>query len=333
MVSVTATAVPSPVVAPVISASAITKSWGPHQVFSDVTADVPPGVTGLLGSNGSGKTTLLGMLLALHHPDSGQLRVLGEDPATAGPDLRTHIGYSPEHHDLPNDVLAQDLVRHVALLHGLPKREATTRSSDALWLVGLGEERARPVGTMSTGQRQRVKLAMAVAHGPKLVMLDEPTDGLDPVQRDDVLELIRTIGTDFGIHVLLSSHLLEEVERIADNVVILSNGTVRAAGPLSELRAGQGPMTAVVDEGVDDVVATLTARGFEAVAARNRIELTGRVDAVAASPQELADALRDAIADHGVPLRRMEPARQTLEDLFLDEVYAAPHGPNGAEAS
>lgn len=310
---------------PVISAKAITKSWGPHRVFSDVTADVPPGVTGLLGSNGAGKTTLLGMLLALHHPDSGTLRVLGEDPATAGPDLRGHIGYSPEHHNLPDDVLAQDLVRHVALLHGLPRREATTRSSDALWLVGLGEERARPVGSMSTGQRQRVKLAMAVAHGPKLVMLDEPTDGLDPVQRDDVLELIRTIGTDFGIHVLLSSHLLEEVERIADNVVILANGRVRAAGPLAELRVGDGPMTAIVDEGVSDVVATLRSRGFDASASHNRIEIDQRVKGALATPDELADALRDAIADHGVPLRRMEPARQTLEDLFLDEVYASPH--------
>ena len=310
---------------PVISAQAVTKSWGPHEVFSDVTADVPPGVTGLLGSNGAGKTTLLGMLLALHRPDSGTLRVLGEDPATAGPELRTHIGYSPEHHDLPNDVLAQDLVRHVALLHGLPKREATTRSSDALWLVGLGEERARPVGTMSTGQRQRVKLAMAVAHGPKMVMLDEPTDGLDPVQRDDVLELIRTIGTEFGIHVLLSSHLLEEVERIADNVVILSNGRVRAAGPLAELRVGDGPMTAVVDEGVDDVVATLRSRGFAAGASHNRIEITGLASGQPTTAEALADAMRDAIADHGVPLRRMEPSRQTLEDLFLDEVYAAPH--------
>lgn len=310
---------------PVISAQAVTKAWGPHEVFSDVTADVPPGVTGLLGSNGAGKTTLLGMLLALHRPDSGTLRVLGEDPATAGPELRTHIGYSPEHHDLPNDVLAQDLVRHVALLHGLPKREATTRSSDALWLVGLGEERARPVGTMSTGQRQRVKLAMAVAHGPKMVMLDEPTDGLDPVQRDDVLELIRTIGTEFGIHVLLSSHLLEEVERIADNVVILSNGKVRAAGPLAELRVGDGPMTAVVDEGVDDVVATLRSRGFAAGASHNRIEITGLASGQPTTAEALADAMRDAIADHGVPLRRMEPSRQTLEDLFLDEVYAAPH--------
>ncbi len=301
----------------VISAVAVAKSWGTHQVFSDVTADVPPGVTGLLGSNGAGKTTLLGMLLALHEPDAGSLRVLGKDPATAGPELRMKIGYSPEHHNLPGDVLAQDLVRHIALVHGLPKREATTRSSDALWLVGLGEERARPVGTMSTGQRQRVKLAQAIAHGPDLVLLDEPTDGLDPVQRDDMLELIRKIGTDFGIHVLLSSHLLEEVERVADNVVILSDGAVRASGPLGDLRTGQGGMTAVIDESLATVVADLERRGLSVEVERNRLRLTGAADEV------LADALRDAVADAGAPLRRMEPVRQSLEDLFLDEVYGS----------
>ncbi len=300
---------------PVISAAGVTKSWGTNQVFSDVTVQVPPGVTGLLGSNGSGKTTLLGMLLALHQPDSGTLQVLGKNPATAGSELRTKIGYAPEHHNLPGDVLAQDLVRHIALVHGLPKREATTHASDALWLVGLGEERARPVGTMSTGQRQRVKLAQAIAHGPDLVLLDEPTDGLDPVQRDDMLELIRKVGTDFGIHIMLSSHLLEEVERIADNVVILAGGTVRAAGPLSSLRTGTGGMTAVLDGGHEAVMADLSRRGLSVEMERNKLKLSGASDDV------LADALRDAIADSGASLRRLEPARQSLEDLFLDEVY------------
>lgn len=294
----------------------MSKSWGSNQVFSNVTADVLPGVTGLLGSNGSGKTTLLGMLLALHSPDGGTLRVLGEDPSTAGPDLRMHIGYAPEHHNLPDDVLAQDLVRHIAMVHGLPRREATTRSSDALWLVGLGEERARPVGTMSTGQRQRVKLAQAIAHGPKLVLLDEPTDGLDPVQRDDMLALIRRIGTEFGIHVLLSSHLLEEVERIADNVVILAGGSVRAAGPIAELHSGQGGMTAVIDEGVELVAQTLRSQGYDVGLERNRLRIGTTQPA-----EELADAVRDAVALHGVPLRKLEAVRQSLEDLFLDEVY------------
>jgi len=300
----------------VISAAGVTKSWGTNVVFSDLTAVVPHGVTGLLGSNGSGKTTLLGMLLGLHEPNSGELTVLGEDPAQAGGDLRQRIGYSPEHHNLPPDIAAHDLVRHVAMIHGLPKREATTRSSDALWLVGLGEERARPVGTMSTGQRQRVKLALAIAHDPALILLDEPTDGLDPVQRDGMLELIRRIGTEFGIDILLSSHLLEEVERIADNVVILNNGTVTASGRIDELRTGQGGMIAVIDDGVDAVIASMERRGLVVRAERERLRIGGDQPV-----EELADAVRDAIAENDATLRRLMPVQQTLEDLFLDEVY------------
>ncbi len=310
--AVEATASPSSV----ISAVGVTKSWGTHQVFSDLTAQVPRGVTGLLGSNGSGKTTLLGMLLGLHHPDGGELRILGEDPAHAGPELRQHIGYSPEHHDLPNDVAAQDLVRHIAQIHGLPRREATTRSSDALWLVGLGEERARPVGTMSTGQRQRVKLAQAIAHGPSIILLDEPTDGLDPVQRDDMLELIRRIGTEFEIDVVLSSHLLEEVERIADNVVIVADGTVRASGPISELRSGRGGVIVQLADRSADVAAALRSAGLVVDEQRDRL-VVGTTEPA----EELVDAVRDAVAAVQAPLRRLYPVEQSLEELFLTEVY------------
>src|SRR5689334_7825080 len=149
------------------------------------------------------------MLLGLHPPDAGRITVLGHDAATAGPAVRARLGYSPEHHLLPPDVKAVDLVRHVAELHGIPSRAARARASDALWLVGLGEERGRAVGTMSTGQRQRVKLALAIAHDPEVVLLDEPTNGLDPVQREQMLTLIRRVGHDLGLNVILSSHLLD----------------------------------------------------------------------------------------------------------------------------
>ena len=143
----------------VAEAVGLTRRFGRTTALDGASFVVPAGVTGLLGANGAGKTTLLGLLLGLHRPDDGHLSVLGMDPARAGPEVRARIGYAPEHHRLPPDTRAHDLVRHIAEVHGLPHRDATNRASDALWAVGLGEERFRPVGTMSTGQRQRVKLA------------------------------------------------------------------------------------------------------------------------------------------------------------------------------
>ena len=233
------TALPGPArpTAPIVVRPAASSSSGDRPPPSTAPpSTVGHGITGLLGANGAGKTTLLGMMLGLHRPDRGPARACSASTrSTPGAEVRERVGYSPEHHTLPPDTTAHDLVRHIAEVHGLPHREATGRASDALWQVGLGEERFRPVGTMSTGQRQRVKLAQAIAHDPHLVLLDEPTDGLDPVQRDDMLALIRRVGTEFGIDVILSSHLLEEVERVCDDAVILAAGRVVAAGAIAEL--------------------------------------------------------------------------------------------------
>jgi ABC-2 type transport system ATP-binding protein len=296
----------------VIEGRGIVKSWGSTSVHRGLDFTVSRGVTGLLGSNGSGKTTLLGMVLGLHRPDAGNLRVFDLDPASAGPEIRARIGYSPEHHTLPPDVRAHDLVRHIAEVHGLPHRDATNRASDALWAVGLGEERFRPIGTMSTGQRQRVKLAQAIAHDPALVLLDEPTDGLDPVQRDQMLELIRRCGTEFGIDVLLSSHLLEEVERVCDAVVILGDGAVVASGSIDELRGvGSGTYVEVDGPGsAERLVAALVPRGLSAVVDGARI-------AIETSDDRTLDIVRDTVADLGLGLRRLQPRRLSLEDVFL----------------
>jgi ABC-2 type transport system ATP-binding protein len=179
-----------------------------------------------------------------------------------------------------------------------------------LWLVGLGEERFRPVGTMSTGQRQRVKLASAIAHDPELVLLDEPTDGLDPMQRTEMLALIRRIGTEFGVNIVVSSHHLEEVERICDAVVIVEGGEVVHAGRLADLRRGSREGLVVeVDERMDELASILSARGFD-VTLDGGVLLLGDAD-------ELADAVRDAVADLGVGLRRLEPRARTLEDVYL----------------
>jgi ABC-2 type transport system ATP-binding protein len=305
----------------VIEGSAVTRRYGRVTALDGATFAIGPGITGLLGANGAGKTTLLGLVLGLHRPDDGALEVLGLDPSTAGPEVRARIGYSPEHHLLPPDTRAHDLVRHIAEVHGLPHREATSRASDALWQVGLGEERFRPVGTMSTGQRQRVKLAQAIAHDPALVLLDEPTDGLDPVQRDDMLALIRRVGSEFGIHVVISSHLLEEVERICDAAVILREGRVVASGPLSEL-VGQGRGLLLEVDGRSEVVADrLRARGLLVEVDGSRLTISHPEDEDPALPHaalDVHDAARDAVVEAGVGIRRLTDRTVRLEDVFLE---------------
>ena len=295
--------------APVVRAERVVKRYGAKVALDGLDVEIGHGVTGLLGANGAGKTTLISLMLGLRRRDEGAMSVLGHDPQTAGIDVRERIGYGPEHHNLQPEVQAQDLVRHLTELHGIPPRAAIQRASDALWQVGLGEERLRPVGTMSTGQRQRVKLASAIAHDPALVLLDEPTDGLDPVQRDDMLALIRRIGTEFGIDIVVSSHHLEEVERICDAVVILDAGRMIRSGTLSELRQGAEGLLLDVDGGHEELVARLRADGLE-------VELAG--DTIFVSGDDPHDAVRDAVADLGLGLRRLEPRRRTLEDVYLE---------------
>ena len=300
---------------PVVVADQLVKRWGSTPVLMGATFTVGRGVTGLLGANGAGKTTLLGMLLGLHRPESGSLTVLGGDPWEAGPEVRARLGYAPEYDALPPDVAAHDIVRHLAELHGLPRREATGRASDALWEVGLGEERFRPVGTMSTGQRQRVKLAQAIVHDPALVLLDEPTNGLDPAQREDMLELVRHVGHDLSMDVILSSHLLEEVERVSDAVVILDGGVVVVDGTLAELRGGGQELVVELDgkpEDADHLVARLRAAGVAAA-----VDAPRRVVVTLEDP-EVFDVVRDAIADCGLGVRRLQTRMASLEEVYLD---------------
>ena len=308
-----------PAVTAVVRTTHLVKRWGSTVALADASVEVGRGVTGLLGANGAGKTTLISLVLGLHRPDAGAIEVLGLDPSLAGPDLRARLGYAPEHEALSPDMRAHDLVRHLAEVHGLPRREAVARASDALWHVGLGEERFRPVGTMSTGQRQRVKLAAAFVHDPALVLLDEPTNGLDPIQREEVLALVRRIGTEFGIDVVLSSHLLEEVERVCDAAVILAEGQVVAAGPLAALRSGDEALVVEVDGGADELAARLTADGLHVEADGRRLVVTGPADAS-------SDAVRDAVVSLGLGLRRVQRRTASLEDVFLNvaDAHAAP---------
>ncbi len=302
----------------VISASGVSMVFGNNRALDSLSLEVPSGVTGLVGANGSGKTTLMSIVLGLRAPTTGSVSVLGLDPLRQGAELRANVGYGPERNVFPDDMPASDFVKHLAEVRGMPRSEARTRASDALWLVGLGEERFRALGTMSTGQRQRVKLAQAIAADPSLVLLDEPTDGLDPVQRDEMLILIRQISTDYSIDVMLSSHLLEEVERICDNVVALDAGRLVAQGRLDELVGDVEGVTVELAEipdvpgSIDAVAARLRAAGLDV---QHDPGFT-RMDVLGASADDIADAVRDAIADSGARTRRIEQRRRKLEDLF-----------------
>ena len=259
---------------------------------------------------------MMSVALGLRSPSAGTIEVLGLDPVRDAVRLRARVGYGPERNVLPEDMPASDFVKHLAEVRGMPRREARGRASDALWLVGLGEERFRAMGTMSTGQRQRVKLAQAIAADPSLVLLDEPTDGLDPVQRDEMLALIRQISEDFGIDVLLSSHLLEEVERVCDNVVALDAGRLVAQGRLDDLVGATTTVTVELVEiddlpgAVDAVERRLRDGGFEVVRDLTRLRVGG------ADPQVSLDAIRNAVASADARVRRIGADRTTLEDLF-----------------
>jgi ABC-2 type transport system ATP-binding protein len=297
----------------VVEGRDVVKRWDSTVALDGATLSIGRGITGLLGANGAGKTTLLGLVLGLHRADDGWLRVLGRDPVMSGPDVRARIGYSPEHHEVPRDTRAHDFVRHLAEIHGLPHRAATSRTSDVLWQVGLGEERFRPLGTMSTGQRQRIKLAQAIVHDPSVVLLDEPTDGLDPVQRDEMLALIRRVGSEFGIDIVLSSHLLEEVERVCDAAVILAAGRVVASGTIAELTGVGHGLLVEVDDKATDLATLLRERGAEVDVDGDRLIVVH--DAL---EDELYDVVRDAVVASGAGIRRLTDRTVRLEDVFLE---------------
>jgi ABC-2 type transport system ATP-binding protein len=303
--------------AAIASADHVQRKFGNVLALSDVSFELQKGVTGLLGANGAGKTTLISLLLGVLRPDAGKLEVLGMDPLKAGYKLRQRIGYAPEDDRFPPDVKASELVRHFAEMRGIPHRAAVVRASEVLFEVGLGEERFRPIGTMSTGQRQRVKLAQALVHDPELVLLDEPTNGLDPIQRDDMLALVRRIGTDLGFTVLISSHLLGEVEQVSDYIVMLEGGKVARSGSVKSLLGGDTPIVVEVVTGAKRLADFLSSKGFAATA-KDDLRLT-----VPASTEGVQDAVVAGVVELDLEMRRMERGAATLGELFdLEEVPA-----------
>jgi ABC-2 type transport system ATP-binding protein len=299
-----------------VSAQRLTKSYGALHALEDATLTVSAGCTALLGENGAGKSTLIKLLLGLNAADSGSMLVLGLDPAHEGPAVRARVGYFPEHDCLPADWQAQDFVRHMGEVRGLPSRAAVQRASDVLAQVGLAEERYRPIGGFSTGMKQRVKLAQALVHDPALVFLDEPTNGLDPLARDGMLELIRRVVREMGIDVLVSSHLLADVQQIADAVIVLDRGHVAAQGGLRTLLADTDTLTIGLVAPEPAFVTALRAGGVQFIDEpdENALEI-----ALALTDERLFDVVRDLAVDTGAGIALLRRGARSLEDVFLAE--------------
>ena len=292
-----------------IATDRLTKRYGQVTAVSELTVQIEPGVIGLIGANGAGKSTLIKMILGLLPPTAGRASVLDLDVATQGAAIRERVGYMPEHDCLPPDVSATEFVVHMARMSGLPKTAARERTADTLRHVGLYEERYRPIGGYSTGMKQRVKLAQSLVHDPQLVLLDEPTNGLDPAGRDDMLGLIRRIGTEFGISVLVASHLLGELERICDHVVVIDSGRLLQSSSTADVTAASQLIAVEVTERTDELAAALRTLGLGAQPVGTLIEVDLQDDTT-------YDIVRDAVAGLGVGLVRMERRRHRMSEIF-----------------
>jgi ABC-2 type transport system ATP-binding protein len=306
----------------------LVKRYGSVVALDRVDLAVPRAAIGLLGPNGAGKSTLLKILLGLSRPNGGSARVLGRDAVADGRDLRMRVGYMPEMDTLPDNATAADFVSHMAEMSGLPHRAARQRAADVLYQVGLDEERYRLVKGFSTGMKQRVKLAQAIVHDPELVFLDEPTNGLDPLGREEMLDLISRINRQLGILVVLSSHILDDVERVCDYVVVLDGGQVVASQPLHVPDDETADLHVRVDGDPGPFLKSLEEFGL--VARPAGIEFTSDEFVIARAGDRTLDAIRDAAATTNSPLRLLRPAKRSLEDLYVDSVGAGADEAHGA---
>jgi ABC-2 type transport system ATP-binding protein len=289
----------------------LTKRYTAVTALDSLNLEVEPGIIGLVGANGAGKSTLLKILLGLIDATSGGAEMLGYNVASQGPLVRQFVGYMPEHDCLPIDISATEFVAHMAQINGLPRGSARERTAETLRHVGLFEERYREMRGYSTGMKQRVKLAQALVHDPRLLLLDEPTNGLDPEGRDEMLDLVRRTGTEFGISIVMASHLLSEIERVCDHLVVIDAGKLVQSDTIAAFTQRTAVLTVEVDGDVARLAERLRAAGF--VVQDDVREL--RVDY---DDETVFDAIRDGAVDLGLGLVRLEQGRRQLEDLFKD---------------
>ncbi|MDP3717034.1 MAG: ABC transporter ATP-binding protein [Acidobacteriota bacterium] len=302
---------------PVVQCQNLSVRYGKQWALTDVTAVFPPGAVGLLGPNGAGKSTLLKSLLGFLVPDKGSMKVIDMDVATQPLEIRERIGYMPESDSHIPGMNAVSFVAYCGQLSGLPTTDAMQRAHEVLYYVGLGEARYRNIETYSTGMKQRIKLAQAIVHDPDLLFLDEPTNGMDPKGRDEMLELIHDLAHNKNVNLILSSHLLPDVEFTCDHVVVMDKGTVATYGPIDALKGTTGRVYELRIKGDEtQFISVLRSEGFD-VKDSDEDVMRVFVPGVAGDNPKV---LFDLAARERVQVRHVRPSVPTLEDVFARAV-------------
>lgn len=301
----------------VASIQNLTVQYGTLTALDGFSVEVPEGCVGLLGPNGAGKTTLIKTLLGFVEPASGGGVVFGHDIRTDGRFIRQKVGLMPEQDCHIPGMSAVMFVAYAGELAGMPSEEALRRAHEVLEYCGLGEARYRNVETYSTGMKQRIKLAQALVHGPKLLLLDEPTNGLDPAGREEMLDLIRSVSHGKGVNVLVSSHLLPDVERVCDQVMVLFRGKLRAVGQIQELKKIEGaPVDVELREPSGAWLNAALTAGVKLLSSKGqsyRIQAPG-------TPAEVARLVFRSAQETGAQVRGFKVAERSLEDAFMEAI-------------
>jgi ABC-2 type transport system ATP-binding protein len=311
----------------VIELQQLSVTFGKRSILKSLTGALNGRAVGLLGPNGAGKTTLIHTLLGFHPPSSGTAQIFGQDISHDARQVRAVVGYMPERDSFIAKTSCVHFVRLMAELSGIPPRHALERAHEALFYVGLGEARYRPVDSYSLGMKQLAKLAQAIVHGPKLIILDEPTNGLDPPTRNRMISLIRQIRDGGRARILLSSHLLRDVEECCDEILVLKDGYIAANCNLEDERKANRKFIELETRGGDrsafvDAIGDL---GCEYALVGER-----RVKVIMQEDVEISDLYRLAFK-HKVQIRRLNFKRDSLEDIFLKAMENGNAETNGGQ--
>jgi len=303
---------------PTISSKGINVRYGHITALENFSVDVPPGIVGLLGPNGAGKSTFIKAVLGLLEPDSGQISIAGHDSRSEGLVVRDMIGYMPEHDCLMDTFTAVELVSYMGRISGLKKSDAMPRCHEMLDFVGVGEERYRPISSYSTGMKQRVKLAQAIVHDPKILFLDEPTNGMDPQGREDMLSLIGKIR-DSEKTILVSTHILDDLEKVSDHAIIISDGRLVTQGDLDKLLAGSEGLRVVKVRGTAQALDGFAAAVGKAFEIKSVTDEGGQRAFVIHNPGDSLPVFR-LCRESNVQIRAYYPEKATLEKVFIGAV-------------